>query len=243
MTIFKAQGLFITNNLTKRTPFKNMILAGYSDIIPVLLIVAFPILIGLLIYYAYKYQENSSLKSQHKLTDKELLELFPEQPDGLITAKGLSESTGLKLKDAKNRLSLLYRLGVIAYHSDSKMKYHYFLREPIKEVLIPDLSPEPFLTVEDILKLFKAFDFKLTYQKVCMSTGLPIAIVKKEFDYFIKEKIMHKVFVAGVTGVPKGQIFLLKEPYRSNPDKFLERERKINLELKEIYIKETKGDK
>ena len=197
-------------------------------------------LIGLLIYVAMKTYEKSNLETQSYFTDREILLLISEQPDGMMTAKRLSENSTLTVKQAKTRLSYLMQQGILKVAYDNKFKYHYSLREEIDERPQLDLSDEPFLTVEDILLLFKHHDFKLTYQKACISTGLPVSIIKREFNYFIKQKIMNKVSSSSLDGSYTKYLFLLEEPYRSDPDKFLEREKEMNLELQKIYVKEMR---
>lgn len=202
--------------------------------------VIFPTMIGLIIYLAFKRQENQSFQSQRFLTDKELFLLISQEPDQMMTSRRLAEKTELTLKQAKNRLSFLLRIGVLTASHDSRLKSFYSLREPVEEVEIPDLSDEPFLTVEDILLLFKAHDFKLTYQKACISTGLPVSVIKEEFSYFVKQKIMTQVWSPAMAGQTRSKMYLLKEPYRSNPDKFIEREEQMNLDLQKIYVKEMR---
>ena len=202
--------------------------------------IIFPALIGGLIYWAFKNQENASFQSQRFLTDKELFLLIDQEPDQLMTSKRLAEKTDLTLKQAKNRLSFLLRMGVLTASHDSRLKSFYSLREPVEQVEIPGLSDEPFLTVEDILLLFKAHNYKLTYQRACLSTGLPIAVIKEEFKYFVKQKIITQVWSPAMAGQTRSKMYLLKEPYRSNPDKFIEREEQMNLELQKIYVKEMR---
>ena len=197
--------------------------------------------IGIVIF-AFRKQVKDNYSTQRLLTDRELLRLFNEQPDGMMTVKRLTELTDLNKQQARSRLSYLNMQGMFNTHYANMVKAHYSLKEPFDERPITGLSKEPFLTVEDILLLFKKHDYKLTYQKICLSTGLPISVIKEELNYFIKEKVITKVMKASSSGSYSSSMFLLEEPYRSNTDKFLEREQEMNLELEKIYIKELRKD-
>ena len=194
-----------------------------------------------LIFYAMRKQADDNYSSQTHLTDKELFLLIQEQPDGIMTSERLAQTSGLTLKQAKSRLSYLSRNGLFNLHQGGFLKSHYSLKEKVDDGPSPKISDEPFLTVEDILLLFKHHDYKLTYQKICMSTGLPVSVIKEELEYFKKQKIISSVYSTAITpGVQPTRLFLLEEPYRSSTDKFLEREQEMNLELKKIYLKETR---
>ena len=66
-----------------------------------------------------------------------------------------------------------------------------------------------------------------------------MAVIKKELKYFSKEKIVEFVYTTDPTGMSvSGQTYLLKEPYRSNPEEYIDKENTMNLELEKIYIKE-----
>lgn len=218
-----------------------IILAAPTWVILLLLFsfIFFIALIGLIIFIAHRNYERTNIKTQVYLTDRELLMLISNQPDGMMTAKRLAGNSTLTLKQSKTRLSYLMQQGVLGVAHDNKFKYHYSLKEEIDERPQLELSDDPFLTVEDILFLFKHHDFQLTYQKACISTGLPVAVIKREFNYFVKQKIMNQVY-SSTDGITQKRLFLLEEPYRSDPDKFLEREKKMNLELERIYVKEMR---
>lgn len=208
------------------------------------LVLSLLIMIGIvaLIIYAVRKQSKDNYLTQGLLTDQELIRLIAEQPDGIMTADRLVELSDLTKKQAKSRLAYLQMQGMFVVHHGSWMKGHYALKEPLVEEQIEGISKEPFLTVEDMLLLFKHHDYKLTYQKICMSTGLPVSVIKEELGYFIKEKIISKVQKTDSMGMHSTFMFLLEEPYRSNTNKFLEREKEMNLELEKIYIKELRVD-
>lgn len=198
--------------------------------------------VGLLamVIIGMKKQKEDNYNTQRKLTDRELFYLIDEQPDGIMTSERLAQSSALTHKEAKSRLAYLYRNGVFEVHQGGFLKQHYSLREEVDKRPAPEISNEPFLTVEDILTLFKFHEYKLSFQKICISTGLPVSVIKEELDYFIKQKIISQIYSVVIPGVQPNRIFLLEEPYRSNTDKFLEKEQEINLELQKIYMKETK---
>lgn len=201
-------------------------------------VVSIPILITLLIYLAYKSHIKTIEYDQYLLTDKELLQLIAEQPGGLISPKQLSDITPLNKKQSKTRLMYLLNQKILKSHYDSSFKYYYSLKKPIDTRLAPTLSDKPFLTVEDILTLFKHHNHQLTIQDVCIDTGLPIPVIKREFKYFIKEKIIKLLYTN--EGGTQSISYILGEPYRSNPDIFLEKEAQINFELEEILEPEMK---
>lgn len=195
-------------------------------------------MIDLLIYVTYKSHIKTIEYDQYLLTDKALLQLIAEQPGGLISPKHLSDITSLNKKQSKARLTYLLNQKILKYHYDSSFKYYYSLKNPIDTRPAPTLSDKPFLTVEDILRLFKHHNHQLTIQDVCIDTGLPIPVIKREFKYFIKEKIVKLLYTNGIG--TQSISYILNEPYRNNPDAFLEKEEQINFELEEILEPEIK---
>jgi len=149
---------------------------------------------------------------------------------GLISPKQLSDITPLNKKQSKARLTYLLHQKILKHHYDSSLKYYYSLKTPIDTRPAPALSDKPFLTVEDILTLFKHHNHQLTVQDVCIDTGLPIPVIKREFKYFIKEKIVNTINTVG----QYDKTFILREPYRSDPDIFLEKQEEIDFELEEL---------
>ena len=88
------------------------------------------------------------------------------------------------------------------------------------------------------MTLFKHHNHQLTIQDVCIDTGLPIPVIKREFKYFIKEKIVKLFYTNGIG--TQSISYILNEPYRNNPDAFLEKEEQINFQLEEILEPEMK---
>jgi len=138
------------------------------------------------------------------------------------------------------RFRMIYFMGqaLVKQSHDARMKPHYSLAAPIDERSTPPLSDKPFLTVEDILTLFKHHDHQLTVQKICMDTGLPIVVIKREMKYFIKEKIVKLLYSVGESGMAQTKTYILEEPYRSDPDIFLEKQEEIDFELEELLEEE-----
>jgi len=207
------------------------------------IIMVLVVAISLVVFFIWMYRkgEDKTLKSQDILSDQKLLELIDQEPDKVMTIKRLVEKSGLDKKQASNRLTVFVNLGILKMYYNSKFQYFYSLREEIEEKPAPELSKEVFLTIGDIITLFKHFDFRLSYQKICIATGLPIVIIKEEMDYFIKEKIVTQVLETTADGMHR-RLFFLEEPYRSKPDEYLDLEEQVNLDLEKIYVKEM-GDK
>lgn len=179
--------------------------------------------------------------TQDKLSDKQLLLLFEEEPDGYLSKQRMLAKTNLTKSEVSFRLSYLGFLGLTKTLYTSSFKTLHRLADPIEKREIPELSKKPYLTVEDILKLFKVYDYKLTLQNLCLATGLPLSILKREMKFFEKEKIVEVLTEYSADGMSGKKNWVLREPYRSNPDQFLALEEKMNLELEKIYL--YKADK
>ncbi len=199
-----------------------MIMAG---VVPFLL---------LFLVIALQKQKKTRINSQRDMSDRDLLRLIAKQPDGLISKKELAAKSRLSSSAATIRLSSLTTNGVLRVYHDGMLSGHYGLVKPLEEVPEVSLSPEPFLTVDDILKLFEAFDYKLDFQKLILATGLPLDILKREMKYFEKEKVVKMLFSTDSNGVTHRKFFILQEPYRSNPAHFLSREKEMNQRVKEL---------
>jgi len=193
------------------------------------------ILACVLAIWQYYRQVKQVEQTQDKLSDKNLLLSFEEEPDGFLTYKRLMAKTSLTKSEAKFRLTFLSYMGIVKGSFSSSYKSMYSLSEKLDHRETPPLSDKPFLTVEDILNLFKTFDFKLNLQNICIATGLPLSIIKKELKYFEKEKVIESVTEYTADGMGGKRFWILKEPYRSNPDQFLALESKMNLELEKLY--------
>lgn len=198
-----------------------------------------PIVLTLLFVWLYNRGRNrTSSGTQRIITDRDIIRLIGAQPDGMISAEQLSAQTGLTKSQAKTRMTMLREFGVLHAHYTSGFKYYYSLVEPIDERPAPDLSPEPFLTVEDILTLFKHFNFRLTPLQLIETTGLPLTIIKREMKYFQQQKVVQYLTQTTYSGGVGAKSFVLMEPYRSNPEKFLEQQLDLNREMETILRKE-----
>ena len=196
------------------------------------LMVALPIIL-----YNHSYKEVPK-KTQWKISDKDLLLLINQQPDRFITPHLLAEQSELTLKEAKNRLNSLLVYRVLDVASTPGLKRYFNLREDLDLRHPPKLSDNPFLTKEDIMTLFKHHNFRLSLQQICIDTGLPVAVIAEELKRFVKEKI-----VVMVRDRFFKTTYLLKEPFRSEPESPLEDEEGFNLDLSKIYQKETLKNK
>ncbi|MEM8584311.1 MAG: helix-turn-helix domain-containing protein [Bacteroidota bacterium] len=205
-------------------------------------VIIFLIVIPILLLLFYMRFYNKTLKeSQRDLLDADLLELFDTQPDGMLTANRVAELTGLKKSAVKIRLQSLAHQRLVHMNYSTKMKAFYRLRTPIDQREVPKLSEEPFLTVQDVLVLFKHFDLKPNLQDLVVATRLPIKVIMREMRYFQKEGIIQILYGStdGMGTSTGTKSFVLEEPYRSNPDQFLAKEERLNLELKEVLVKES----
>ena len=195
-----------------------------------------------LIYWGYQSQVKKIENTQDKLSDKNFLLLFEKEPDGFLTVDRLIKKSGLSKSEAKFRFNYFQHQGLIKYSYTNKLKYYYRLIIPVVHKDYPALSEQPFLTVEDILKIFKVCDYSVSVQEICLATGLPISIIKKEMKFFEKENIIESLTEYAADGMSSKKYWVLKEPYRTNPDQFLALEEKFNIELEKIYREELSED-
>lgn len=204
------------------------------------LLIALAVLISIawvafIIFYVNKKlpekHKSKSLDSQSTLADHELLLLIQSQPDGLLSAEQLSKITGIKKSKCSKRLYFLYHKKILKINF-SGMRRYFELTEPIVEQPQPTLSSEPFFSLSDLLILFKHHDFRLNLVDICLATRLPIAVILDELKYFEKKKIIRIVRDL----MNHNHWYVLEEPYRNDPDKFLKEEADvIDLDLSRIY--------
>lgn len=207
------------------------------NFIAILAVVAVCLVLALVVGFFVQEFNRGIESDQRIISDKELLLLFEDEPDGILTKARIVEKTNLTKSQATRRIQHFQYNGLLKYGYSNSLKYYYSLAEPIDHRKAPEMSKEPFLTVEDILKLFRHFDYKLTLQNMCTATGLPIKIIKRELKYFVKEKIISEINYTDASGMHTKKTYTLREPYRSNPDQFLEMENLINPQLEKIYEK------
>ena len=198
--------------------------------------VFFLALIGWLIYYTQRRQKQVR-DTQRIITDKELMLLFQNQQGGLLSPAQIQELTGLSKTEASSRLHVLSMARILrAGHSGGGMRLYYELTAPLEEVEIEDLSSDPFLTTEDLHKIFRAYDFKVSPQDLIMATGLPWKIIQREMKHFSKKKIIDAVYINRPGDSPLQ--YVLKGPYLANPESLLQEAKVLDLEMKEILVTE-----
>ena len=179
-------------------------------------------------------------ETQRFLSDKELIEFINEQPDKMVHWKDLVEKFSLKPFEAKARIRQLYTYGIVqVLRTRNGLNAYYTLIRPIDKEYDLNLTDDPFMTVEDLMLIFKHFDYQVSLQELCLVTGLPIKIILEEMKYFEKEKVVKGLLKTIIGGISSQRIYTLQEPYRSNPDGFLKL-KDANFELKEIYEKVKK---
>ncbi|MEE9439310.1 MAG: hypothetical protein V3V14_09950 [Saprospiraceae bacterium] len=189
--------------------------------------------------YSTNYKKGV-IRGQSIITDKEVLELFDKQPDKMLNKKQLSRLSGLSVTEAGMRLTHLQTNDILKPFYTNSFKTYYTLKREIVKPYELELSEAPFMTLEDLLTIFKHYDYKIHFQELCLSTGLPVRVLKREMKYFEKEGIVMQLQSHDVNGSVLSKMFVLKEPYRSKSDAFLEL-KDINHDLQEIYAKEMKG--
>lgn len=207
--------------------------------ITVLIVAGLLLMATIVFLIAYSQKEKKTKRTTQRLiTDEQLLRLIAEQPDGILSAKQLAAKTELTKREAGTRLRELYRNGLLHPNVTTTREFYYRLMNPIEEKEIPALSPEPFLTVDDILQLFQTFDFQLDLQKLIIATGLPVRILLREMKYFKEQKIIKMLMSSNGAGIPVTKTYYLEEPYRSNPEQFLSRAKEMNASLKELLTED-----
>lgn len=198
--------------------------------------------IALFIWLIVRSYNHSVRQSYSKLSDRDLLLFADGQVDKIVDKRLVAEAFGLTKTEAARRLSLLYHNGILSIlYNRSMTGMSYTLIKPIDDKAQHiTLSDEPFMTLEDLLMIFKHYDYQVTLQELCLATGLPIKVVKREMKYFEKQKIVKLMLQMHSQSVYQRR-YLLNEPYRSDPDSFLEL-KNVNFELKEIYERLSKDD-
>lgn len=196
------------------------------------LCVAIGLVVFLLVYLAN--QKKIKRETQRDISDRDILKLINGKIDGIINAQELANETSLAKSEARTRLTALGSMGILRCSVYGLSNIHFELTRPLEERHIPALSPEPFLTAEDILKLFVAHDYRLDYQDLVMATGLPLEVLKREMKYFTKEKMVRPLSKTMGYGMHPYRFFILEEPYRSNPKKFIQNQESVDLKLKEL---------
>jgi hypothetical protein len=196
-------------------------------------------LLIMFVVWMYYYQKSSNRQTQRHLTDKDLLLMLHNEPDQLLSPHQLAEKTELSIHEARARLTSLHTYGILQRSYNSRGRHFYGTRDPITDPPELDLSTDPFLTVEDLLQIFAAYDYKVTAQQMIMATGLPLAILKRELKYFETQKIIQKLQRSDSNGMVMKRFYVLQDPYRSDPDRFRAKADRLDLEMREILLNEN----
>lgn len=184
-------------------------------------------------------QKKTNRITQRQIGDRELLRLIDAEPDQLLSPHQLRDKTDLTLKEARARLQNLHTFGILHVSGNRRGRHFFGLKKELVEAPDLQLSPEPFLTVEDLLDIFTAYNYRVTPQELIMATGLPLAIIKREMKYFEKQKIVQRLSRADSNGMTTHRFYVLQDPYRSDPDRFRMQAGKLDLEMREILLNDN----
>ena len=196
-------------------------------------------LLLLFVVWMYYYQQSSNSQTQRHISDKDLLLMLHNEPDQLLSPHQLADKTELTLTEARARLNALFSYGILQRSYNSRGRHFFGTRDPVIDPPDLELSNDPFLTVEDLLQIFEAYDYKVTAQQMILTTGLPLAVLKRELKYFEKEKIIQKLQRTDSNGTVMQRFYVLQDPYRSDPDRFREKADRLNLEMREILLNDN----
>ena len=180
---------------------------------------------------------NEPLECYQDMTDKDILRAIDNQIDGIVNAEILAGSSLLTKREASARLKRLNYRGLLKTNYNTKnFKAFYMLKQPIKEGPYPILSEHPFLSLSDLMILFKFYDYRLSIQDICLATGLPVVIIQKEMKYFIKKEIIQEIQNWTSDGMTlNGKFYILQNQYKSNPDSYIDEEEAVDLDLSVMY--------
>ena len=131
---------------------------------------------------SYVKRTNTAVRdTQSIVSDKELIEFVNSQPDKLVNAKMLTETFGLHKFEAKSRMNHLMTHGICRpLVTKSGMSRYYTLVKPIENSYDLKLTDDAFMTVEDLIMIFKHNDYQVTLQELCLCTGLPVKVLLED---------------------------------------------------------------
>ena len=201
-------------------------------------LVAFMVLAVALVIYLVYAQKSSIAETQRYISDVEILELIDRQPDGLLSPHQLRDATELTLNQARQRLRTFAYQSVLRQSHNSKARTFYRLVVPLVDAPGLELSPDPFLTVEDLLLIFRHYGGRITFEQLLVATRLPLAVIQREMKHFEKEGILQRLRETHSSGMSARSFFVLQEPYRSNPEAFGDRAPGLNLEMRKILLED-----
>jgi len=176
-------------------------------------LVIMALMIALLVFAVamYFWQRKTNRVTQRQLSDRDLLRMLHNEPGQHLSPHQLAEKTDLSVGEARVRLNELSGFGVLVRSANSSSRHFFTPNDPVEEISDLELSSDPFLTVEDLLKIFEAFDYRVTAQQMIMATGLPLAIIKREMKYFESQKILQKLKTGDSNGAITKRFYLLQE--------------------------------
>jgi len=206
----------------------------------VLLVVSVVFMIGIISWSVTKYRRMLG-KSRDIISDRDLLLLINEEPDRIISASNLAKKTEMNINQASMRLSRLNFNGLVRAMS-SGFKSFYELKKEIDSKDLLQLSEKPFISIEDLFTLFKHFEHKMDLQDICVATGLPFKVIKREMKYFEKEGIVHYMHSHSTDGTTANRFYTLQDAYKGNSGNNDLRFEAINLDLEKIYREELNDD-
>lgn len=197
--------------------------------------------ISFLIFYIHK-QNKIVEETQSKITDKELIEIINNTTGKIVTVQQLSRKLQMKKTDLSHRLRYLASKKVLKILRNTMgTKVYYGLSKPIeKDYTTLRLSNEPFMTLDDLIKIFEFYDYNVSLMDICLVTGLPVKIIIREMKYFQKKGIINQIVQSmDPYGASMKSIYILSEDYANSSFTSLD-ESQTNLELKEVYRKAVK---
>lgn len=205
---------------------------------PAAVILAITVLVALLLtvflIWYLKARSTTLSDTQAKLSDRDLLLRIVREPDGFVSPNGLSQVTRLTKGEARTRLQTLAMAGILDSAYNSRLQTFYSLRHPPADREVAQLSPEPFLTVDDLLTIFEQYDWRPRDQDLILATGLPLALIRREMKYFINEAVVDQLYFSEGYGKQSQRLYVLREPYRSQPEAFRRRAGRDDLQLRTI---------
>jgi DNA-binding transcriptional ArsR family regulator len=134
--------------------------------------------------------------TQGVIGDLKLLRLFERQPGGLLSKEMVAEKTGLTQEEARMRLNSLNVGGLLRAGSNPTGARRFFqLSAPLEEIPKLQLSGESYLTIEDLQDIFIAYNYKVSPQKLMVTTGLPWQTLSRELKHFRIQGIIDVVYI------------------------------------------------
>ncbi len=201
-----------------------------------LIVLSLTLVIPAVFLLVYFKKRGSTIKStQRIISDRDFLRIFHDHPGGLLTKAEVAEKANLTKSEAASRLGYFSEQLILRRGSNGLSTY-YETYAPFEDAGDLGLSPEPFLTVADLQKIFHAYDYRVSPADLIIATGLPWRVISREMKHFKKKGIIDILRIARPGDSYKQ--FVLKEPYINLPESSSEA-KAIDLEMKEILLDEN----